>query len=96
MKLKTPARIDTIPLLGRKLCPVCGKPSYSQNGIHPQCAVKQSEVPRNLLLRAQRAKQADVKKVPKQRSWVKKCPKCGTDVHVRLGKCACGHAFNRP
>lgn len=24
----------------RKVCPICGKPSYSAVGVHPQCAQK--------------------------------------------------------
>jgi hypothetical protein len=28
----------------RKPCPVCGKASYSLGGVHPQCAVVQSDV----------------------------------------------------
>jgi hypothetical protein len=27
----------------RKLCPVCGKASYSLGGVHPQCAIVQSD-----------------------------------------------------
>jgi hypothetical protein len=34
----------------RKPCPVCGKASYSRNGVHPQCAVQQADRPRQLLL----------------------------------------------
>jgi hypothetical protein len=31
---------------GRAQCPVCHKAVYSQAGIHPQCAVRQSDPPR--------------------------------------------------
>jgi len=27
----------------RKLCPVCGKASYSLSGEHPQCAIRRSD-----------------------------------------------------
>jgi hypothetical protein len=31
------------PLPSRPLCPVCKKPVYSRGGIHPQCAMIQSD-----------------------------------------------------
>ncbi len=34
------------PASSRARCPVCHEPVYSRAGIHPQCAVKQSEPPR--------------------------------------------------
>ncbi len=33
-----------IPPQNRKQCPVCGEPSYSADGVHPQCAKRQTEV----------------------------------------------------
>jgi hypothetical protein len=36
--------------LSGQLCPICGKRSYSPAGIHPQCAVKQADEPRQRLL----------------------------------------------
>jgi hypothetical protein len=30
----------------RPTCPVCHHPVYASNGIHPQCALRQSEPPR--------------------------------------------------
>jgi hypothetical protein len=30
----------------RACCPVCRQPVYSPAGIHPQCAIRQSEAPR--------------------------------------------------
>jgi hypothetical protein len=36
----------------QKLCPVCGKPSYSLSGEHPQCAIARSDaVTRSRLLK---------------------------------------------
>ncbi|MFK7819267.1 MAG: hypothetical protein AB8G99_11145 [Planctomycetaceae bacterium] len=32
-----------IPPQNRKQCPVCGEPSYSAEGVHPQCAKRQTE-----------------------------------------------------
>ena len=35
-----------LPTQNNRECPVCGKPSYSKNGIHPQCAAVQADLPR--------------------------------------------------
>src|SRR6185436_1792408 len=29
-----------------RMCPVCGKRTYSHVGVHPQCAVQQADAPR--------------------------------------------------
>ena len=34
------------PTETRVRCPVCHEPVYSKAGIHPQCAVRQSDPPR--------------------------------------------------
>jgi len=39
-------RILTKPVSNRVRCPVCHEEVYSRAGIHPQCAVRQSEPPR--------------------------------------------------
>ena len=44
----------------RKVCPICGQPSYSREGIHPQCAIQQADGPRSARLRLK--KQAELKK----------------------------------
>ena len=80
---------------GKKVCPVCGQPSYSREGIHPQCAIEQSDAPRQEELARLKKKAATEKKQPRQRSWNKKCPKCGTELHVRRKSCECGHAFEK-
>ena len=76
------------------LCPVCGKRSYSRDGIHPQCAQLQAEAPRNEENRAKRQaeKEAPTKKEVR-RSWDKQCPRCGAKFHVRKKACECGHNF---
>jgi len=33
------------PISTRLRCPVCHQPVYSRGGIHPQCAMRQSEPP---------------------------------------------------
>jgi len=37
-----------------KVCPVCGSRTYSQGGIHPQCAVHQADAARTAKLKADR------------------------------------------
>jgi len=39
-------------------CPVCGQRSYSQGGIHPQCAVIQADAPRKTHLAAEKKAKA--------------------------------------
>jgi predicted RNA-binding Zn-ribbon protein involved in translation (DUF1610 family) len=76
------------------LCPVCGTPTYSAGGIHPQCAVNQADDSRMARLKLQRA-EAPKEKKPTRNVWKKRCPKCGNEAHVRLGVCKCGHSFSR-
>lgn len=75
---------------GKKICPVCGTPSYSASGVHPQCAVRQADETRQ---KQRKAKKKPTTKKPKQSLWRKKCPKCGTEVHVRKRVCPCGQDF---
>jgi hypothetical protein len=42
-------------------CPVCGKKSYSLGGIHPQCAMRQADAPRQLQLAAAKKKAQQIK-----------------------------------
>jgi hypothetical protein len=82
-----------VPQPPKNLCPVCGTPSYSLGGIHPQCAIQQADEPRLARLRTA-AKAAPPKvKTPTQQPWKKQCPKCGTQSHVTLKRCPCGHKF---
>ena len=87
------------PILGernRKLCPVCGKRSYSAGGIHPQCAAQQADAPREQQLKAKKKTEAKKKTVAKKlpQTWnQKKCPECGVEVHVRKKKFDCGFDF---
>jgi len=37
------AKHDFVPMTPRALCPVCKKAVYSPAGIHPQCAMWQSD-----------------------------------------------------
>lgn len=72
-------------------CPVCGKRTYSHGGIHPQCAVLQADAAHSAKLKEDRKREA---KEPKAPTWTKKkCPKCGTESHVRRKTCECGYVF---
>ncbi len=87
------------PILGdhnTKICPVCGKRSYSADGIHPQCAVQQADAPREQQLKAEMKTESKKKPVAKKlpQTWnQKKCPECDVDVHVRKKQCDCGFDF---
>jgi hypothetical protein len=81
---------------GRKTCPVCGKSSYSRDGIHPQCAIQQSDAPRQLQLQAEKRQALLSKKPPRQKSWNRKCPHCHVEVHIRRKVCDCGYKFEAP
>jgi hypothetical protein len=48
------------------LCPVCGKRSYSQHGVHPQCAMIQADAPRQMRLAAAKKALAQDKKQLKE------------------------------
>jgi hypothetical protein len=80
-----------------KICVVCGKRSYSPGGVHPQCAVRLAEAPRERELKAAKkleAQSSPTKKPIRQTSWnKKKCPKCGLELHIRCRNCACGFRF---
>jgi len=82
------------PPAPKHLCPVCKTPAYSLGGIHPQCAIQQADEPRLVKLRVARAAEPKVKK-PVRQTWQKKCPKCGTQSHVSLKLCKCGHSFGK-
>jgi hypothetical protein len=56
---KKPIPLLTPPPAG-KMCPVCGKRSYSRHGVHPQCAVRQADAPRQAKLAAERRAQRAV------------------------------------
>lgn len=96
--LKTgPLMLKPEPLIGvksRPLCPICGKASYSSNGIHPQCAAIQADAPRSSQLRLlrleEKLKQAAE---PKGRPFEKQCPKCKVSLPSRRTACTCGQVF---
>ena len=46
---------------GGKICPICGKQSYSREGVHPQCSVTQADAPRKTLLAAEKKAKAEEK-----------------------------------
>lgn len=70
-------------------CPVCGKPSYSSTGMHPQCALARADA----LSRADRKKAGPTVSKVKRKSWSKPCPKCKREIPARRVVCDCGHNF---
>lgn len=88
MNNKRPTPIIAEP--GKKICPVCGSPSYSTGGIHPQCAARQADLARPK--QSKTTKKTATEK-PQLRSWQKKCPKCGAEIHVRKRVCDCKYEF---
>jgi hypothetical protein len=82
--------------VSNKICPICGKVSYSRDGIHPQCAIVQADAPREQQRMAKKKAEAKKKPVAKKLSptWnQKKCPKCDVQVSVRKKICDCGFNF---
>lgn len=76
----------------RKVCPVCGKSSYSATGTHPQCALAYAD---ELTREDRRVANVALSK-EKRKSWVKVCPKCKHEVPSRRLQCDCGHSFSTP
>ena len=70
-------------------CPVCGQPSYSATGMHPQCGVAQADA---LTLDDRRA--AAMAGKAKRKSWRKICPKCKHEIPARRLVCDCGHSYS--
>lgn len=85
-----------IPERGRKQCPVCGKPSYSLGGVHPQCAMRQADAPRKARLQAEKKRLATLKSGLPPMSWMRACPNCSAQVHVRRKICECGYVLGVP
>ena len=69
-------------------CPVCGKPSYSLGGVHPQCAVTRADKVRKGAKPVVKPKAASP-----MGQWKKTCPKCNRQVAARRYSCDCGHKF---
>jgi hypothetical protein len=70
-------------------CPVCGKPSYSATGTHPQCAVAHADS----LTHAKRKETGAAARKAKSKPWSKACPKCKRQIAARRIVCDCGHRF---
>ena len=87
MNNKKPEPIYEAPT--RSCCPVCGKPSYSLGGTHPQC----SEARADAKSRATRKANSAAAKRPAKVAWSKPCPKCKQQVPARRFICDCGHHF---
>lgn len=59
------------------MCPVCGQPSYSSTGIHPQCAVSQADAPRCEILAAERKTRAEKRSVTMENVKPSNPVRCG-------------------
>ena len=79
----------------REVCPICGKPSYSRDGIHPQCSVDRADAKRTAALKAKRKAEPKAEKAPRH-ALSKKCQLCGAIVHIRVKMCRCGNEFTPP
>ncbi|NQV24829.1 MAG: hypothetical protein HQ518_10720 [Rhodopirellula sp.] len=76
----------------RKRCPVCAEIAYSSAGIHPQCAVHQSDSKRMEAVKLK--KQAALTRLPAgDMQWQKTCSRCKAILHVRRKVCDCGYSF---
>jgi hypothetical protein len=53
--------IPIIDSSGIKICPVCGKRSYSRDGVHPQCSVNKADAVRRKILAARKKANLDNK-----------------------------------
>lgn len=85
MSERKPIPIYSSP--NRPRCPVCGHPSYSLAGIHPQCA---SVVADKVRMATASFKNLASPVEPKLKRHEKRCPNCHRVVHVRLITCDCG------
>ena len=95
---KKPAPLLLTHAAPPRLCPVCGVVSYSREGIHPQCARREADVPR--MERVKAGKKADERK---KKSAIfsglslchKRCPRCQEQLHIRKMTCGCGYRFDQ-
>jgi hypothetical protein len=81
--------IPVLPPRAKAICAVCGKPSYSASGMHPQCSVARADASTKADLKLTRPVVAKTR--PK--TWFKPCPKCRRQMPTRRVVCDCGHAF---
>lgn len=88
MSMKKPEPMVLEP--ERLRCPVCGKPSYSRTGTHPQCSVARADA---ISRAAQRATAVVVELKKPRQQWSKVCPSCKRQIPSRRVVCDCGHTF---
>jgi hypothetical protein len=84
--------IPTLATQTTPICPVCGKPSYSASGTHPQCAVARADAKSKAALKAAVPVISAAAKVGRS-AGPKQCPKCKRDFVARRVVCDCGHQF---
>jgi hypothetical protein len=73
-------------------CPICGHPSYSREGIHPQCAMAVADKAHIDRINSHPIITAISVETPLERHQ-KRCPECRAVLHVRRSRCHCGHLF---
>lgn len=78
-----------LPSRLRALCPVCGKPSYSRAGVHPQCAMLAADQ-----AHARRTTVSPPQPAPQPHAH--RCPRCQEIQSVRRRTCECGHVLPPP
>lgn len=82
-----PAPLEVTP--PRAVCPVCGKPSYSRGGIHPQCTMTREFAQ---LRAAEKAANPSPTESPPS-AWGKVCVRCGRKLRTRRMTCDCGYVL---
>jgi endogenous inhibitor of DNA gyrase (YacG/DUF329 family) len=96
MPNKKPVPLLLVDVTPQRLCPVCGKPSYSREGIHPQCAERRADAPRMERLKAGGNATERTSKATGSLDvslWRKRCPRCQRQVRLRKMTCDCGYRF---
>jgi hypothetical protein len=82
---------------GPRVSPVCRKPTYSRDGIHPQYAERALDRARMKALRDHgRAIREGHKRANSGplKPFHRRCPNCSAHLHPRRAQCACGYQLN--
>jgi len=87
--VKTKKPIPSIEVSATRRCPVCGKPSYSPGGEHPQCSLARADAARRAALQGMGT---TIVRQPRYQQWTKRCPRCGHQIPARQVSCDCTKA----
>jgi hypothetical protein len=77
----------------RATCPVCGHPSYSANGVHPQCSMQKADRERMEKVKRVATDTRTAANVIELSPWQRVCPRCKKIAHIRKKVCQCGYQF---